>query len=167
MSLLRLIASCVATAPHPSTRDVHRDPADGPEHARSPSPPPRYDTNGVRQNTREMRIREKMVEQRSDLIGWLVSRCPHMFRPPADWRPSKKTRKLVVPLKEFPGYNFIGLVIGPRGNTQKRMQRETNTRIAIRGRGGAPRHLQHPGTQPSAPLTPESDSPNNAPDAEC
>jgi hypothetical protein len=29
------------------------------------------------------------------------------------------------------------LHIGPRGNTQKRMQRETNTKIAIRGKGGA------------------------------
>lgn len=28
-----------------------------------------------------------------------------------------------------------GLIIGPRGNTQKRMQMETNTKIAIRGRG--------------------------------
>ena len=27
------------------------------------------------------------------------------------------------------------MIIGPRGNTQKRMQRETNTRIAIRGKG--------------------------------
>jgi splicing factor 1 len=33
------------------------------------------------------------------------------------------------------GYNFIGLIIGPRGNTQKRMQKETNTKIAIRGKG--------------------------------
>jgi hypothetical protein len=24
--------------------------------------------------------------------------------------------------QEHPGYNFIGLIIGPRGNTQKRMQ---------------------------------------------
>lgn len=36
---------------------------------------------------------------------------------------------------EHPSYNFIGLIIGPRGNTQKRMQLETNTKIAIRGRG--------------------------------
>lgn len=27
------------------------------------------------------------------------------------------------------------LLVGPRGNTQKRMQRETNTKIAIRGKG--------------------------------
>lgn len=40
-----------------------------------------------------------------------------------------------VPQKEYPTFNFIGLIIGPRGNTQKRMERETNTKIAIRGKG--------------------------------
>lgn len=61
-----------------------------------------------------------------------------MFPPPptaADYRPEKKSRKIFIPLKDYPGYNFIGLIIGPRGNTQKRMQAETNTKIAIRGRG--------------------------------
>lgn len=32
-------------------------------------------------------------------------------------------------------YNFIGLIIGPRGNTQKRMEKETRCKIAIRGKG--------------------------------
>ena len=32
-------------------------------------------------------------------------------------------------------YNFIGLIIGPRGSTQKRLEKETNTKIAIRGKG--------------------------------
>ena len=51
------------------------------------------------------------------------------------YRPAKKYRKIYIPQKEFPSYNFIGLIIGPRGNTQKRMQKETNTKIAIRGKG--------------------------------
>ena len=54
----------------------------------------------------------------------------------ADYRPERKWKKIFIPLKDYPGYNFIGLIIGPRGNTQKRMQSETNTKIAIRGRGG-------------------------------
>ena len=51
------------------------------------------------------------------------------------YRPAKKYRKIFIPQKQYPGYNFIGLIIGPRGNTQKRMQKETNTKIAIRGKG--------------------------------
>lgn len=38
-------------------------------------------------------------------------------------RPAKKWKKIWIPQKEYPGTNFIGLIIGPRGNTQKRMQR--------------------------------------------
>lgn len=38
-------------------------------------------------------------------------------------------------MKEYPGYNFIGLIIGPRGNTQKRMEKETGAKIVIRGKG--------------------------------
>lgn len=53
----------------------------------------------------------------------------------ADYRPERKWKKIFIPQKDYPGYNFIGLIIGPRGNTQKRMQSETNTKIAIRGRG--------------------------------
>ena len=50
-------------------------------------------------------------------------------------RPRKKERKIFLPVHQYPTTNFIGLIIGPRGNTQQRMQRETNTKIAIRGRG--------------------------------
>ena len=35
----------------------------------------------------------------------------------------------------FPNYNFIGLILGPRGSTQKDMEGKTNTKIAIRGKG--------------------------------
>jgi RNA recognition motif-containing protein len=44
---------------------------------------------------------------------------------------------LPIPVDEYPGYNFFGLIIGPRGSTQKQMQRDTNTKIVIRGRGSA------------------------------
>ena len=37
-------------------------------------------------------------------------------------RPRKFSNKIYIPQNEYPGYNFIGLIIGPRGNTQKRMQ---------------------------------------------
>jgi hypothetical protein len=37
-------------------------------------------------------------------------------------RPRKFSNKIYIPINEYPGYNFIGLIIGPRGNTQKRMQ---------------------------------------------
>ena len=72
-----------------------------------------------------------------ELLEEICLKCP-TFRPPADYKPNKRTAKLVIPVDEYPGYNFFGLIIGPRGSTQKRMQTETNTKIVIRGKG-APR----------------------------
>ncbi|GMH33986.1 hypothetical protein BSKO_01820 [Bryopsis sp. KO-2023] len=105
-----------------------------PEHERSPSPEPVYDRNGVRLNTREVRMKDRLMQQRNEIIEELIMKDPN-FKPPADYKPQKKSRKIYIPQKDFPGYNFIGLIIGPRGNTQKRMQKETNTKIAIRGKG--------------------------------
>ncbi|KAG0196214.1 hypothetical protein BGX28_010419 [Mortierella sp. GBA30] len=43
--------------------------------------------------------------------------------------------KVYIPVKEFPEINFIGLLIGPRGNTLKKMETESGAKISIRGRG--------------------------------
>ncbi|KAK6145656.1 hypothetical protein DH2020_022476 [Rehmannia glutinosa] len=107
---------------------------DRPEGARSPSPEPIYDNMGVRINTREYRAREKLNRERQEIISQIIKKNP-AFKPPADYRPPKLHKKLYIPMKEYPGYNFIGLIIGPRGNTQKRMERETGAKIVIRGKG--------------------------------
>lgn len=105
-----------------------------PEGQRSPSPEPIYDKNGIRLNTREIRYRERLTDRRQTVIEDLIKEDPN-YKPPPDYKPRKYHRKIFIPHAEFPGYNFIGLIIGPRGNTQKRMQKETNTKIAIRGKG--------------------------------
>ncbi|KAF7016257.1 unnamed protein product [Triticum aestivum] len=107
---------------------------DRPEGARSPSPEPIYDNLGIRINTREYRARERLNRERQEIISQLIRRNP-AFKPPADYRPPKLHKKLYIPMKEYPGYNFIGLIIGPRGNTQKRMEKETGAKIVIRGKG--------------------------------
>ena len=38
-------------------------------------------------------------------------------------------------MRDFLGYNIIGLIIGPRGNTHKRMEKEIGAKIVIRGKG--------------------------------
>ncbi|CAM8991235.1 unnamed protein product [Rhodiola kirilowii] len=107
---------------------------DRPEGARSPSPEPIYDNMGIRINTREYRARERLNRERQEIISQIIKRNP-AFKPPADYRPPKLHKKLYIPMKEYPGYNFIGLIIGPRGNTQKRMEKETGAKIVIRGKG--------------------------------
>ncbi|KAL6509428.1 Splicing factor 1 [Orobanche gracilis] len=115
---------------------------DRPEGARSPSPEPIYDNMGVRINTREYRSREKLNSERQHIISKIIKKNP-AFKPPANYRPPKLQKKLYPPAKEYPGYNFIGLVIGPGGITQKRMERETGAKIVIRGKGSRKRDLKH------------------------
>ncbi|XVE56406.1 hypothetical protein DITRI_Ditri04bG0006300 [Diplodiscus trichospermus] len=107
---------------------------DIPDGARSPSPEPIYDNMGIRINTREYRARERLNKERQEIISQILKKNP-AFKPPADYRPPKLQKKLYIPMKEYPGYNFIGLIIGPRGNTQKRMEKETGAKIVIRGKG--------------------------------
>eukprot|EP00117_Sycon_ciliatum_P035118 scpid62414/ scgid26682/ KH domain-containing, RNA-binding, signal transduction-associated protein 2; Sam68-like mammalian protein 1 len=45
------------------------------------------------------------------------------------------SEKVFVPAKDFPGYNFVGRLLGPRGLSLKRMQSETGCRLTIMGRG--------------------------------
>lgn len=43
--------------------------------------------------------------------------------------------KIFIPVNEYPEYNFIGRILGPRGMTIKQMEQETECKIMIRGKG--------------------------------
>ncbi|KAK9471595.1 uncharacterized protein V1510DRAFT_419736 [Dipodascopsis tothii] len=102
---------------------------------RSPSPPPQYDANGKRINTREFRYRKKLEDERHRLVEKATKTIPD-YKPPVDYRrPLKTQEKVFVPVNEHPEINFIGQLIGPRGNTLKKMETESGARIAIRGKG--------------------------------
>ena len=70
--------------------------------------------------------------------------------------PQRCWRKLIVPIEKYPGYNFFGAIIGPRGNAQKRMEKESGCKIVVRGKGaikdGCARH-------DGKPLGPEDEEP--------
>ncbi|XP_072990363.1 uncharacterized protein [Typha latifolia] len=85
-------------------------------------------------NGRSARLRAELIKRRQNIISQLIRMNP-TFHPPSDYKPAKLYKKLYIPEKEFPGYNFIGLIIGPRGNTQKRMEKESGARILLRGKG--------------------------------
>ncbi|KAI7895135.1 uncharacterized protein EV154DRAFT_536231 [Mucor mucedo] len=105
------------------------------ERARSPSPEPIYNADGKRINTREARYKKKLEDERHRLMEIAIKTIPN-FRPPADYkRPTKTQEKVYIPDKEFPEINFIGQLIGPRGNTLKSMESESGAKISIRGRG--------------------------------
>nr|BAN66194.1 transcription or splicing factor-like protein, putative [Babesia bovis] len=86
---------------------------------RPPSPPPVYDRNGSRVNTRDVRAKNAMNEEYNRLVEYLLKQLPG-FVASADYKPLKKIRKIIIPLDKYPEYNFMGLVIGPRGCNHKR-----------------------------------------------
>ncbi|KMU85201.1 zinc finger protein Bpb1 [Coccidioides immitis H538.4] len=113
-------------------------PADG---DRSPSPAPQYDNFGRRVNTRENRYRKRLEDERHKLIEKAMKVIPN-YHPPSDYRrPTKTQEKVYVPVNDYPEINFtsprfkVGLLIGPRGNTLKKMEAESGAKIAIRGKG--------------------------------
>jgi len=55
--------------------------------------------------------------------------------PPQNGPIVKLTEKLYAPVKEYPKFNFVGRIIGPRGLTLRQVETETGCKILVRGRG--------------------------------
>src|SRR3954451_12365140 len=73
---------------------------------RSPSPPPQYDNQGRRINTREYRYRKRLEEERHKLIEKAMKTIPN-YHPPSDYRrPTKTQEKVYVPVNDYPEINF-------------------------------------------------------------
>lgn len=49
-------------------------------------------------------------------------------------KPMKITQKVFIPVKQYPKFNFTGKILGPKGNSLRRLQDETQCKIAIKGR---------------------------------
>ncbi|KAL0310902.1 UNVERIFIED_CONTAM: KH domain-containing protein [Sesamum angustifolium] len=47
----------------------------------------------------------------------------------------KRTIRVDIPVDQYPNYNFVGRLLGPRGNSLKRVEATTDCRVLIRGRG--------------------------------
>ncbi len=120
---------------------------------RSPDPLPVYDAKGVRLNTKEKVVAERLGAERTALVQAALKINPH-FTPPSDYRQVAQQLQLriAIPFKEYPDYNFIGLIIGPRGLTQKQMEKDTGCKIAIRGKGSVKDGKQTTASNTDEPL---------------
>ncbi|GFY84377.1 splicing factor-like protein [Actinidia rufa] len=121
---------------------------DRPEGARSPSPEPIYDNMGIRINTREYRARERLNKERQEIISQIIKKNP-AFKPPADYRPPKLQKKLYIPMKEYPGYNFIGLYNWAEGeyteeNGKRDWSENSETQDALEAAAGMVEKLLQP-----------------------
>lgn len=93
-----------------------------------------YGADGKRKNTRAVRWRERYTNERQDILEKLLQLNPNT-RKTSNLLFRKRSKKIRIPVEKHPTYNFIGLIIGPRGKTQKELEAKTGCKIAIRGRG--------------------------------
>ncbi|EES19544.1 hypothetical protein SORBI_3009G141000 [Sorghum bicolor] len=88
-----------------------------------------------------------MNGQPMDLEGWSGMQTEYrgvLQSPSANWNGSpgvvgnptvKKVVRMDVPVDKYPNYNFVGRLLGPRGNSLKRVEATTHCRVYICGRG--------------------------------
>jgi len=104
---------------------------------RSPSPESAYDpSTGQNINSREARARERYTLEKNFIIEELL-KLDNSFIAPADYKPPIKKRKIYLPDADIQETNYIGLIIGPGGKTQKDLEKRCRCKIAIRGKGAS------------------------------
>ncbi|XP_073141727.1 uncharacterized protein [Henckelia pumila] len=75
---------------------------------------------------------EMLEVEKREIIGELLKLNPS-YKVPPDYKPLLKEANVSIPIKEYPGYNFIGLIFGPANDTQKRLEKETGAKIRVYG----------------------------------
>ncbi|GAB4856119.1 hypothetical protein Ancab_024759 [Ancistrocladus abbreviatus] len=70
--------------------------------------------------------------EKREAIGEILKLNP-TYKAPPDYEPLIREATVPLPVKEHPGYNFVGLVFGPSSDTQKRLEKETGARIQVYG----------------------------------
>ncbi|XP_056175915.1 uncharacterized protein LOC115670302 isoform X1 [Syzygium oleosum] len=73
----------------------------------------------------------KLLElEKREAIGEIL-KLNASFKAPPDYKPLLKEDRVLIPVKEYPGYNFIGLIFGPGGDNRKRLEKETGAKIQV------------------------------------
>ncbi|XP_057508671.1 LOW QUALITY PROTEIN: uncharacterized protein LOC130791522 [Actinidia eriantha] len=94
----------------------------------------------VAQNTDDESSTHQIKTEKSELlelekreaIGEILKLNPS-YKAPPDYKPLLKEAKVPVPIKQYPGYNFVSLIFGPASDTQKRLERETGAKVRVYG----------------------------------
>ncbi|CAJ1848705.1 unnamed protein product [Sphenostylis stenocarpa] len=77
--------------------------------------------------------KSEMLElEKREAIGEILKLDPS-YKPPRGFKPLLKEASIPLPVQEYPGYNFVGLIYGPEGDNQKQLEKETAAKIRIHG----------------------------------
>ncbi|KAL9332853.1 hypothetical protein ACSQ67_002463 [Phaseolus vulgaris] len=70
--------------------------------------------------------------EKREAIGEILKLDPS-YKPPRGFKPLLKEASIPLPVQEYPGCNFVGLIYGPEGDNQKQLEKETAAKIKIHG----------------------------------
>uniref|UniRef100_A0A1A9WNB6 K Homology domain-containing protein n=1 Tax=Glossina brevipalpis TaxID=37001 RepID=A0A1A9WNB6_9MUSC len=57
-------------------------------------------------------------------------------------KPIRVAQKVLFPIKEYPKFNFVGKILGPKGNTLRQLQEETLCKMTVLGRNSMRDHAK-------------------------
>ncbi|XP_068660967.1 uncharacterized protein [Aristolochia californica] len=92
------------------------------------------DNESSNQQTKNEQQNFELLElERREAIGEILRLNPD-YKAPPDYKPLLKEARVPVPLKAYPGYDFLGVLLAPESNTQKRLEEETGAKIRVLGK---------------------------------
>ncbi|KAF3444424.1 hypothetical protein FNV43_RR14116 [Rhamnella rubrinervis] len=75
---------------------------------------------------------EQLQLEKREIIGEILKLNPS-YKAPPDYKPLLKETRVLIPVKEYPGYNFVGLIYGSGNDNKKRLEKETGAKIQVYG----------------------------------
>ncbi|XP_065368504.1 KH domain-containing, RNA-binding, signal transduction-associated protein 2 isoform X1 [Calliphora vicina] len=85
---------------------------------------------------RKFPISEKLLDTEIEKVQ-TTGRLPSREQKYADIyreKPLRVSQKVLVPIREHPKFNFVGKLLGPKGNSLRRLQEETMCKMTVLGR---------------------------------
>ncbi|XP_054737223.1 KH domain-containing, RNA-binding, signal transduction-associated protein 3 isoform X2 [Anastrepha obliqua] len=85
---------------------------------------------------RKFPIAEKLLDFEIEKVQ-TIGRIPPREQKYADIyreKPLRVSQKVLVPIREHPKFNFVGKLLGPKGNSLRRLQEETLCKMTVLGR---------------------------------
>jgi len=83
----------------------------------------------------ERLLDDEIGKVRGNLFQINGKKADPLVLPDASGPPVTLSEKVYVPIKDYPDFNFVGRILGPRGMTTKQLEQETGCKIMVRGKG--------------------------------
>lgn len=134
--------------------------ADAPEvdgsHGHTTSHAPLHDTPQLNEKTnaylQECLMEKKTLEKKNIITKRLLDDevekilvsgripKPEIYANVYSEKPIRVAQKVLFPIKEYPKFNFVGKILGPKGNTLRQLQEETMCKMVVMGRNSMRDH---------------------------